>query len=69
MSRNSIVAWGRENAYSGALRAVRAEVEAEFAERFDRAATIWERWRVRREFRAELHRRAVLASGSPESLY
>ena len=61
-SENRFVNDGYERARSGAVAAIRAEVELEFAERLE-SAGLFERWRLHREIRCEVAKRIAARGG------
>jgi hypothetical protein len=66
-SRQGIVADGHERAVRALEPVVRAEVEAEYAERLA-AASRWKRARLKQEIRREIERR-IAERAPPDALY
>ncbi len=61
------VADGADRLLDAIVTEIRAAVEEQYAERLANA-TLWERWRLRREMRLEIARRRD-AAASPLALY
>jgi hypothetical protein len=68
MANGGIVADGEERLVSVMLEIARREVEDEYAERLAVAETFLKRWRLHREMRREIERRAR-PTCSPETLF